>query len=337
VKWALLGASNIASEWMVGAIRAVGDEVVAVVSGSAERAKAFAQQHGVGHAFSDTQAAAGALAGLGLGAAYVSNTNDKHEAAVLLAAGLGCHVLCEKPLALDLAAAQRMVDACRAADVVMGTNHHLRHNSAHRQMRQVLREQGLGRLVSGRVSHSVFLRQKLQGWRVDNPAAGGGVVLDIAVHNADSLGFLLGEYPVEVMAMTHNSGMGHGVEDTALSLWRYASGLTVFTHQGFTTPHASNRLELLGDQASLEARGVLNQAPGGELIWRRADGDLSLRLDHDNLYLRGLREMHKAIRGEPHDMATGQAGVQSLAVALAVLESARTGRSVVVPTPGGAA
>ena len=326
MKWAFVGASNIASEWMVGAVRAVGDEVVAVVSGSAERAQAFASQHRIPHALSDIRA----LAGLGIDAVYVSGTNDQHEAAVLQAAAMGCHVLCEKPLALDLAAARRMVDACAEAGVVMGTNHHLRHNSAHRQMRDVLRQQGLGRLVAARVSHSVFLRAQLQGWRIDRPQAGGGVVLDIAVHNADSLAFLLDEYPVEVMAMTQSSGMGQGVEDNAMSLWQFASGLCAFTHQGFNTPHASNRLEILGDQASLEARGVLNQAPGGELVWRRSDGDLSLRLDHDNLYLRGLREMHQAIAGQPHDMATGEAGLKSLAVALAVLESARTGRRVAV-------
>jgi len=326
MKWALIGASNIAAEWMVGAIRAVGDEVVAVVSGQAERSQAFARQHGLPHALTDARQ----LQDLGLDAVYVSNTNDQHEAAVLQAAAMGCHVLCEKPLATDLDAAWRMVQACRDAGVVMATNHHLRHNSAHRQMRDVLRQQGLGPLVAARVSHSVFLRAKLQGWRINNPGAGGGVVLDIAVHNADSLGFLLGEYPVEVMAMTHASGMGQGVEDSAMSLWRYASGLTAFTHQGFNTPHASNRLELLGQHGALEARGVLNQAPGGELVWRRADGDLGLRLDHDNLYLRGLKEMHKAIAGQPHDMADGEAGLKSLAVALAVLESARSGRAVPV-------
>ena len=324
LKWAFVGASNIASEWMVGAVRAAGDEVVAVVSGSAGRAAEFARQHGM-----QALDRLDDLRRHEIDAVYVSNTNDRHEAAVLLAAELGCHVLCEKPLALDLAAARRMVDACRDAGVVMATNHHLRHNSAHRQMREVLRTQGLGRLVSARVSHSVHLREKLQGWRIDNADA-GGVVLDIAVHNADSLGFLLGEYPVEVMAMSGNSGMGRGVEDQAMSLWQFPSGLCAFTHQGFNTPHASNRLEILGDQASLEARGVLNQAPGGELVWRRADGDLSLRLDHDNLYLRGLRELHQAIAGLPSDMASGEDGLRSLAVALAVRESARSGRRVQV-------
>ena len=50
MRWGLIGASNIAGEWMVGALRAIGDEPVAVVSGSLGRARDFARQHGIAHA-----------------------------------------------------------------------------------------------------------------------------------------------------------------------------------------------------------------------------------------------------------------------------------------------
>jgi 1,5-anhydro-D-fructose reductase (1,5-anhydro-D-mannitol-forming) len=82
-----------------------------VVSGSAERAGEFASRFGIPHAL--TREAD--LAALGIDAVYVSSTNDKHEASVLHAASRGWHVLCEKPLATTLAAAQRMVQACAAA------------------------------------------------------------------------------------------------------------------------------------------------------------------------------------------------------------------------------
>ncbi len=77
LKWAFVGASNIASEWMVGAVRAAGDEVVAVVSGSAARAAGFAQQHGIAHALDQLDG----LRRLELDAVYVSNSNDRHEQA----------------------------------------------------------------------------------------------------------------------------------------------------------------------------------------------------------------------------------------------------------------
>ena len=111
MRWVLVGASTIAGEWMVGAIRAVGDEVVAVVSGDLQRAKAFAAQHGIPHALTDEKA----CPALGVDAVYISNTNEKHEASTLFAAAQGCHVLCEKPLATSLDAAIRMVRACRDA------------------------------------------------------------------------------------------------------------------------------------------------------------------------------------------------------------------------------
>ena len=326
MRWGLIGASNIAGEWMVGALRAVGDDVVAVVSGNAERARQFAAEHGIAHALTSEAD----LAPLGIDAVYVSSTNDKHEASVLHAASHGWHVLCEKPVATTLAAAQRMVRACAEAGVVMGTNHHLRHNAAHRRMRELIAECRLGRLVAARVHHAVYLRPVLQGWRIHNQAAGGGVVLDIAVHNADSLAFLLGEYPVEVQAMVASTGLAQGMEDHAMSLWRFPSGLTAFTHQAFTTPHARIGLEIHGTEGTLEGDGILNQRADGSLLLRTAAGAQAQDLDRGNLYERCLTQFHAAVRGEPNTLADGRAGLRSLAVALAVLDSAQQGRAVKV-------
>ena len=153
------------------------------------------------------------------------------------------------------------------------------------------------------------------------------MVLDIGVHNADSLGFLLDEYPWEVTAMVSNTGMAQGMEDHALSLWRFPSGLLATTHQAFSTPHARTGLEIHGTLGSLHGVGVVHQAPGGTLSIKTADGESDLPLDGHNLYERCLQEFHKAVRGEANDLATGTSGLRSLAVALAVLESARTGRT----------
>lgn len=324
MRWGLIGASNIAGEWMVGALRAIGDEPVAVVSGSLGRARDFARQHGIAHALAGEEG----LDALGIDAVYVSSTNERHEASVLRAAGRGWHVLCEKPLATTLGAAQRMVRACAEAGVVMGTNHHLRHNAAHRRMRELVASGSLGRLVAARVHHAVYLRPQLQGWRIDNPAAGGGVVLDIAVHNADSLAYVLGEYPAQVHALVAGTGMARGLEDHAMSLWRYASGLSAFTHQAFTTPNARTGIELIGTEATLEGDGILNQRADGTLLLRSAAGTQPQELDRGNLYERCLQQFHAAVRGEPNTLADGLAGQRSLAVALAILESARLGRVV---------
>jgi 1,5-anhydro-D-fructose reductase (1,5-anhydro-D-mannitol-forming) len=326
MRWAFVGASNIASQWMVEAVRSVGDEVIAVVSGGVDRAKSFAQRHGITHALSDEDQ----LQGLGVQAVYISTTNEKHEPSVLRAASNGFHVLCEKPLSIDLVSAQRMVQACKVAGVIMGCNFHLRHNQAHRLMREAVRNGVLGKLVSVRLNHSVFLPQHLQGWRLKDKSAGGGVVLDIGVHSADSLAFILGTYPEQVTALTSNSGMGEGLEDNAMSIWRFPGGVTAFTHQGFATPFGEKGIELLGTQATLKGISMLDQGAAGTLETMSAQGDEVMQMQDRNLYTDVLVQFHQALRGEPTDMADGEAGLKSLAVALAILESAKSGEMVPV-------
>jgi 1,5-anhydro-D-fructose reductase (1,5-anhydro-D-mannitol-forming) len=58
--------------------------------------------------------------------------------------------------------------------------------------------------------HAVYLPPHLQGWRIDNPAAGGGVIPDIVVHDADTVRFHLGEDPAEVVAIQTSAGHGRG-------------------------------------------------------------------------------------------------------------------------------
>jgi 1,5-anhydro-D-fructose reductase (1,5-anhydro-D-mannitol-forming) len=128
VGWGLIGASNVAREWVIGAIRSQpGNKVVTVMSSDADRAAAYARANDIpGHC-----ASLGAvLSDPRVDAVYISTTNELHKAQTLAAAAAGKHVLCEKPLAFDLLDAREMVAACAKAGVVMGTNHHLRFHEA---------------------------------------------------------------------------------------------------------------------------------------------------------------------------------------------------------------
>jgi 1,5-anhydro-D-fructose reductase (1,5-anhydro-D-mannitol-forming) len=326
IRWGLIGASTIAREHVIGAIRAGGEgEVAAVMSASAERAQAYAAENGIEGAFSDLEA----LLAADIDAVYISTTNELHLPQALAAAAAGKHVLCEKPLALSSADARAMVEACREAGVAMGTNHHLRNAGAHRAMREAIASGRIGEAVAARVFHAVYLPPHLQGWRLQRPEAGGGVVLDITVHDADTLRFVLGENPVEVTAFTQSMGMaGAGLEDGAMCVWRFNSGLLAQSHEGFTTAHAGNGFEVHGTEGSLIATGVMTQKPAGSVVLRTARGEEELSFDRDDLYARSLKNFHAAIQGKGNPSATGEDGVWSLACAEAALESASRGGAV---------
>ena len=331
--WGLIGASTIAKEHMIGAIRAQPDgEVAAVMSSDAARGRQYAAANGIANSYASVETL---LADPAVDIVYISTTNELHRAQTLAAAAAGKHVLCEKPLALDLDAAREMVAACRSAGVVMGTNHHLRNAATHRAMRDAIAAGRIGRPLFARVFHAVHLPPHLQGWRITTPGAGGGVVLDITVHDADTLRFVLDDDPIEAVAMTQSAGMASsGLEDGAMGVLRFRSGLVAQFHDAFTTPFAQTGFEVHGTEGSLVARDVMTQRPVGEVRLRTAAGEELLPVAHENLYARAVRLFQAAVRGEGGPSATGEDGVWSLAAGLAVREAAASGRSV--PVQGGA-
>ncbi|MDM0111215.1 Gfo/Idh/MocA family oxidoreductase [Variovorax sp. J22R133] len=332
IGWGLIGASTIASEYMIEAIRAQqGHEVVAVASSSAERAKAFAAKNQIATGYDSVDKL---LADPAVQAVYISTTNELHRDQVIAAAAAGKHVLCEKPLALNLADAQQMVQACAEAGVVMATNHHLRNAATHRKIRELVQGGAIGRPLFARVFHAVYLPPHLQGWRIDKPQAGGGVILDIAVHDADTLRFILGAEPVEAVGIAQSASLAReGLEDGAMAVLKFDNGVVAQLHDAFTVPYAGTGIEIHGDKGSVIGRNVMTQKPVGEVILRDAQGERTVTVEHESLYARGVAQFCAALRGQGQPSATALDGVRSLATALAIAEACRTGTSVRVAPP----
>jgi 1,5-anhydro-D-fructose reductase (1,5-anhydro-D-mannitol-forming) len=323
MRWGLIGASTIAAQHVIGAIRATGGDLRAVVSTQEARAKAFAADHGIGLGLSRLDD----LFGLeGIEAVYISSTNEKHHPQAMAALRAGKHVLCEKPLAMTTDEANEMVQLAEDRGLVLATNHHLRCSGSHRAIRNLIASGRIGRVLSMRIFHAVHLPQSLQGWRINDAASGGGVIPDITVHDADVVRFILDEDPESVVAAAATSGMGQGVEDSAMSVWSMPSGAMVQSHESFTHPFAGSGLEVHGTLGSIFARGVMTQAPVGEIELVTAAGREAVPFPGHDLYVQGLEDFRAAVTGHGRPAATGRDGVASLAVALAVREAARTGQ-----------
>ena len=317
---------------MVDAIRAQqGNEIVAVMSADPARGKAFAQANRIGFHYGRIE---DLLANPEVDAVYISTTNELHKAQTLAAAAAGKHVLCEKPLALTLQDAREMVAACDKAGVVMGTNHHLRNAASHRKIRELVQSGAIGTPLFARIFHAVYLPPHLQGWRLNNPSAGAGVVLDITVHDADTLRFILDAEPVEAVALAQQSGMAKGeLEDAVMAVLRFDNGVLAQLHDAFTVKFAGTGVEVHGSEGSIVGRDVMTQRPIGRVTLRDAKGEADVPLEHENLYVRGVRAFVGAIHGESSPAATGDDGVRSLATALAVLEAAQNGHRTAVASP----
>ena len=332
MQWGLIGASTIASEHVIGAIRATdGQKIRSVLSSDAARGAEYARKHDIPHS---TAALDEILGDPAIAAVYVSTTNEKHFPQAMAAIAAGKHVLCEKPLAMSVAEAAEMTRAAQAAGLVFATNHHLRCAGSHIAVRNLIADGRVGKVLSMRVFHAVQLPPHLQGWRINDAAAGGGVIPDITGHDADIVRFHLGEDPVEVVARAGASGLGAGVEDSVMSVWSMPSGAMVMSHESFTHPFAGSGIEVHGTEGSIAATGVMTQRPVGEVWLTDAQGRHRVPYDDHDLYARTLHLFVEATKGDGAPAATGVDGVKSLAVALAVREAAQGGLATRVAYAG---
>jgi 1,5-anhydro-D-fructose reductase (1,5-anhydro-D-mannitol-forming) len=330
VRWAFSGASTIAREFMVRAVAEQPDGVLqGIFSTSAERRQAFVDDYGFATSYASLEEC---LADEAVDAVYISTTNELHAPQAIAAARAGKHVLCEKPLATSIEDAEAIVRACEEARVIFAVNHHLPNAATHRVLRRLIERGELGELRAVRVFHARWLPSDLQTWRTHDAGAGAGVILDVTVHDAALLRFLLGEPIVSVVAESFQQGMCiEGIEDAVMGVMVSASSVPIGFHDAWTVAHAGTGLEVHGSEGSAFARESMTSEPIGEVLIRRGNEVSEVELpDREDLYVRAVRRFHEAIRGEGGVAVSGQEGVQALRVAFATAEAARSGRRVLI-------
>lgn len=258
----LVGCGAIAANH-VAALRAQqGVEVVACVDVDLERAEAFAAQHGIARAYASVDE----LLAAGVDLVSVCTPHPTHEAVVVAAAAASVHVLCEKPLAVSVDAAQRMVDACREAGVTLGAIFQRRYWPAAQRIRAAIDSGEIGAPILGRVDVSLHRDSSYYSatpWRGTWETDGGGVVMTQAIHYVDLLQWYFGEVEwVMAAADTFVHGDVIEVEDTLVATLRFTTGAVAqFTASTALTPGLGLRISVTGANG---ATGGLLEYPEGE-------------------------------------------------------------------------
>ncbi|MFD3827063.1 Gfo/Idh/MocA family protein, partial [Streptomyces sp. NPDC058625] len=214
-------------------------------------------------------------------AVYVATPNHAHHPAAAAAAGAGAAVLCEKPLAADIADAERLVAACDRAGILAATAYDQRFHPAHQAAREVVASGALGTVTVVRITYGCWLPpawspdgRPYDNWRVDPARAGGGAALDLAPHGLDLVGVLLGGDDVaELTALVQHRVHPYPVDDGAVLAGRTGDAVLVSLHVAYNTPDTlpRRRLEIVGTLGQLTAVNTLGQDPGGQLWLTGAD------------------------------------------------------------------
>lgn len=330
MKWALIGASDIASTRMIAAIQAQGDSIISITSKDQKRAAAFAVQHNIPLATTDI---AHGIAEAD--AVYISSTNEAHAAQTITALEAGKHVLCEKPMALTLADANEMVEKAAAVNRVLALNHHLPGSPLHVAVKEAITHHNLGEILSVRVNHAVYLPQRLRTWRLDTPAElGGGVIFDITCHDLSVLIPLLGATPTRVFAAGNTHGTDASDVMTVMDFQPpgQKNKVLAYTHDSFESPHGTTALEVQCQYGYIKATDAMTQDTSGVLHIRTDSYTTESTFSGDqDIYSFVLTDFAQAIRTGADPITTGVAGVEILRTLLALNESLLTSQFVELP------
>jgi predicted dehydrogenase len=233
LRWGVLSTANIAREkWIPGVRRSPEQrgEVVAIASRDPRLAEAVAAELGIGRAHGSYEAL---LADPDVDAVYIPLPNHRHLEWTIAAARAGKHVLCEKPLALTSAEAERMVDACEEAGVILMEAFMYRLHPSWLAVRQLLASGRIGRLQA---VQSWFSYYNDDPTNIRNIAeAGGGALMDVGCYSVNLSRMLFGAEPERVEAAI--------VRDPDMEIDVITSALLVFPGGGQATFTCSTRSE----------------------------------------------------------------------------------------------
>ncbi len=159
-------------------------------------------------------------------AVFVTTWTSQHERLVAAAAERGVAVFCEKPLAFDAAAAQRMVDAVETAGVVNQVGLVLRYMPQFIHARTLLADERAGRVLAVSFRDDQFIPiQSHYGstWRIDPERCGRGTLLEHSIHDVDIMHWLCG--PVGSVSGTVREVHGHAhIDDVTVARLEFDSG-----------------------------------------------------------------------------------------------------------------
>lgn len=333
VGWAIIGTGRHPHIHIAPAIhRSQEGRLVGIVSRDRGRAGEAAQRMGAEKGYGDLEEA---LRDREVDAVFISTPNSLHAEQAIAAARAGKHVLCEKPMALTVADAQAMVEACRANGVKLGVGFHLRHHPAHQMARRLVAQGELGALTMAMGQWAIDGRRLSRGgWWADPEMAGAGILMGTGTHVVDLLRFVLGREVTEVCAFSDGQRPDKPLEANMLALLRFEGGVhgVLVCSRNFAYPR--NDLVVHGEDGKLVGVDTVWEAMRGHLEIANGGGtarwEFACQEAETELYRRQIVSFNRCLADGSEPSASGEDGLEVVRLTEAILVSAREGRSVSV-------
>jgi predicted dehydrogenase len=310
-KAGIIGCGGI-SRCHVDGYRANGAEVTAVTDVSAEAAEKLAGETGAA-VYADVPA----LLASGVEVVSICTPPVAHEEAAIAALAAGVHVLCEKPMAFDAAAARRMVQAVAGAKAQFMPAFRHRFLPANIAFRKLIADGTLGDPV---LFSNMFFGPAfgMEGkWFTNKAIAGGGCILDTSSHSVDLFRFLIGEIAEQTGAM-HRHFKTTDVEDAGILTVKAVNGAVGAMYSAFVAGSGVACIDIVGTKG----RAIYDYFESNKLKYKLTEDEdwREIAVTPSGGFDEQIAHFFGAIRGEHALTCTVHDGVRVMEVIGAVYE-----------------
>jgi predicted dehydrogenase len=257
VRWGVLGVANIAVRRVIPAMQA-GEcsEIAGIASRDRGRAEAAARDLGIPKAYGSYEEM---LADPGIDAVYNPLPNHLHLPWSTRAAEMGKHVLCEKPIGLNLREALALIAVRDRTGVKMGEGFMVQNHPQWLRIVELVRAGRIGQLRSAVGTFSYF---KLEAENIRNIREyGGGALFDIGCYAIKTARMVFGEEPVSVSAAVTRDARFGDIDMLTSAILEFPAGHCVFTCS--TQIAGQQSMRFFGTNGRIEAEIPFNPTPGG--------------------------------------------------------------------------
>jgi predicted dehydrogenase len=305
MRWGLIGAGDIVRKRVGEALRSGrGSELVAVSRARIDLLEPFARDVGARRWHADWR---DLVIDPDVDAVYVATPVHLHAEQTIAAAEAGKHVLCEKPMAMDVSQCDRMIAACRQARVRLGIAYYRHFYPAVIRIGQLIVSGAIGEPVLAQMIASEPFDPRPGApryWLVQQSRSGGGPMADFGCHRLEVLRHLLG--PVSrVRSVVANVALDREVEDTAVALLQFERGACAMVAVTNAAAERQDTLAIFGTRGSIHVASL----NAGEIVVRTGAGDSAeVHPPATNVHVPLVEEFVDAVRNGRDPAVDGTVG-----------------------------
>jgi len=259
---------------------------------------------------------------------YVASPNYLHVPHGVQAISAKKHLLMEKPMALSVDGAHKLVEGAKKNEVKLGIGFHLRHHPVHQAMHDLIARGDVGEISFCSAQFAMNFVWPETWWR--NPLyAGPASLMGMGVHCLDLLAWLKGQEVIEVSAVARGGADGKSLNTLFNLLLTFKDGSQGLVVSGSEIAHSRNDVVVYGSKLRLHADGTMQMTPArGKLLVADSAGARDAAVPISNPYTRELDAFTAHVTDGAEFHADGLDGHKSVEITCAAIESAKARRTV---------